>query len=86
MAQEEKDKDKPENGDDKFPTPEDQISVTQHTATINGQEINYTVTAGTIVLKEEEEKEGKSEGEKAKATMFFIAYTRDGVDDYGQRP
>ncbi|HID52290.1 MAG TPA: peptidase S10, partial [Anaerolineae bacterium] len=68
------------------PEPEDQIVTTQHTAVIDNQEIRYTVTTGTIVLKEEEEKEGKAEGEKAKATVFFIAYTRDDVADVTQRP
>ncbi len=40
------------------------------------------MTCGTIVLKEESEangeKEGEAEGEKPKATIFFIAYTKDG--------
>jgi carboxypeptidase C (cathepsin A) len=45
--------------------------------TINGELIGYTVTAGTIVLKEESEKEGAAEGHKARATVFFVAYTRD---------
>jgi carboxypeptidase C (cathepsin A) len=43
-----------------------------------------------MVLKEESEakgeKEGEAEGEKPKATIFFIAYTRDGVDDLTRRP
>ena len=59
--------------------------VTQHSITIGGQVIPYSVTCGTIVLKEESEakgeNEGEAEGEKPKATIFFIAYTRDGVDD-----
>lgn len=68
------------------PPPEDVIAETQHAVTIAGQEIRYKVTTGTIVLKEEEEKEEKSEGEKAKASVFFIAYTREGVDEVGSRP
>lgn len=71
-------------------TPKDDLSITHHSITINGQTIDYTVTAGTIVLKEEAEKkgeqEGDSEGEKAKASIFFIAYTRDGVEDRSKRP
>ena len=66
--------------------PKDEIAVTQHAVTINGREVKYTVTAGTIVLKEEEEKEEKAEGEKAKATIFFVAYTRDDVEDVSRRP
>jgi carboxypeptidase C (cathepsin A) len=48
------------------------------------------VTAGTIVLKEETEKKGEkageAEGEKPKAAVFFIAYTRDDVQDKTRRP
>jgi carboxypeptidase C (cathepsin A) len=72
------------------PDVRDELSVTRHAVTINGQEIPYTVTAGTLVLKEESErqgdKEGEWEGEKPKATVFFVAYTRDGVPDTSQRP
>jgi len=39
-----------------------------------------------MVLKEEAEEDGKSEGEKAKATVFYVAYTRDDVEDAGKRP
>ncbi|HEX6385108.1 MAG TPA: peptidase S10 [Anaerolineae bacterium] len=66
--------------------PKDEIAVTQHAVTINGREVKYTATAGTIVLKEEEEKDEKAEGEKAKATVFFVAYSRDDVEDVSQRP
>lgn len=72
--------------DEKPVVPDDLISETQHSVTIDGQEINYTVTTGTIVLKEEAEKQDKSEGEKAKASVFFVAYTRDGIDTPGNRP
>ena len=71
-------------------TPADQLVVTRHSVTIGGQTLNYTVTTGTIVLKEEAEKkgeqEGEHEGEKARATLFFIAYTLDGVTDPARRP
>ena len=65
---------------------QDQISITQHRVTIDEQEIRYTVTAGTIVLKEEQEKDSKSDGEKAKASVFFVAYTLDDVGDIAKRP
>jgi carboxypeptidase C (cathepsin A) len=75
---------------EKLPEPNDQLTETKHTITIQGEEIQYTVTCGTIVLKREEEKEGEregvSEGEKAKASIFFIAYHRDDVDDVSQCP
>lgn len=65
--------------------PADNLVVTHHTATIGGQEIAYTATTGTLVLREEAEKEGASEGEKARAAFFFIAYTLDGVEDVARR-
>jgi carboxypeptidase C (cathepsin A) len=70
--------------------PKDNLVETHHSLTIDGKELNYTVTCGTIVLKEESEKkgekEGESEGEKARATIFFTAYTLDGVEDRQKRP
>ncbi len=70
------------------PKPEiqDQFVETKHSITLNGQSIAYTVTTGTLVLKEEAEKEGASEGEKAKASFFFVAYTRDDVENPRTRP
>jgi carboxypeptidase C (cathepsin A) len=75
---------------DKREAPRDQIVETTHRLVIDGQEIAYKVTTGTLVLKEESEKkgekEGESEGEKPKVTFFFIAYTRTDVDDPAPRP
>ncbi len=67
-------------------TPTDQLVSTQHKVRINGETIHYTVTCGTVVLKEDSEADGKREADKPRATMFFIAYTRDGVKDASQRP
>ena len=71
---------------EKLIIPEDNIVQTQHSLTIAGQPLNYTATTGTIVLKEESEKDEKSEGEKAKASIFFVAYTKDDVAPVGKRP
>ncbi len=62
--------------------PEDNLSVTHHSVTINGKELNYTATTGTLVLKEETDKEG----EKPKASIFFVAYTLNDVEDTSKRP
>ena len=35
--------------------PQDNLTITQHTVTLGGQTIRYTVTTGTIVLREEAE-------------------------------
>ena len=53
-------------------TPKDQIFTTQHTVTIDGQPIAYTARAGTIVMKDDEG--------NAKASFFFVSYTRDSAD------
>lgn len=83
MSEEERKESEESSVDEKNPpTPEDNLSVTHHSVTINGEEIRYTATTGTLVLKEEVDKEG----EKAKASVFFIAYTRDDVDDMSDRP
>lgn len=57
--------------------PKEIISQTSHGITINGQALKYTVTAGTLILKDEPGRDEKSEGEKAKAAIFFVAYTLD---------
>jgi carboxypeptidase C (cathepsin A) len=82
--------DNQENNEKDQPTqdgPQEQISETKHTVVIDGTEVQYTATAGTLILKEEAEgDEKKAEGETPRASVFFVAYTKDGVDDVGQRP
>ena len=56
-----------EKDEKKKPEPKDQITVTRHRVKAGGRELAYTVTCGTMVLHEEAEKEGKSEGKKARA-------------------
>lgn len=65
-----KDDDKKEEGD--------KVVTTTHTATIQGKEISYTATTGKLAMK--------SDDGKTKAHIFFIAYTKNGVEDLGQRP
>jgi len=59
--------------------PEEKLIQTKHSATIGGQSIEYHATAGTILLRDDDE-------DKATASIFYIAYTRDGVKDLAQRP
>ena len=72
------------------PEPADQIVTTHHTIRIGRRELSYTVTTGTIVMREEAEakgeRDGESEGEKARASMFFVAYTLQGAGDPAKRP
>jgi len=53
------------------------IVTTHHTARIDGKDINYTANTGTMVLRDEDG--------KPKASVFFIAYTKDG-EDVTKRP
>ena len=57
---------------------EDSFSETQHSITIKRKKIDYTATAGRIVLKEDDDTK--------KASFFFTAYTKNGVDDPATRP
>jgi carboxypeptidase C (cathepsin A) len=54
------------------PLPDEQLSQTQHAARIDGVDVKYTATAGTLLLKD-------AQG-KPKANVFFVAYTADGAD------
>ncbi len=54
--------------------PQDTLSVTQHSLEIGGEVLRYTVTTGKLVLREETAKDGVAEGEKPRATIFFVAY------------
>ena len=52
--------------------PEEKLVESDHTVTIGGQEIAYKATAGTILLRDEED--------KPTASIFYIAYRRKDVD------
>jgi len=58
--------------------PEDKSVQTKHSVKIGGQEVKYTATAGTMVLKLEDG--------TPKASVFFVAYTKDDVADATKRP
>lgn len=62
--------------------PEEKVSVTNHSLHLKDKDLKYTVTTGTIILKEEVDKEG----EKPKASVFYIAYTLDDIEDPSTRP
>ncbi|TAK13544.1 MAG: peptidase S10 [Anaerolineae bacterium] len=76
-----KEKDKDKEKKDK-PEPKEITSVTQHSITLAGKKLDYTVTAGTMILREEVDKEG----EKPKASFFYIAYTKKGEPNAAKRP
>lgn len=60
-------------GAEKEASKDDRLSVTRQALTVNGRTLNYTATAGTLSQKDE--------AGKAKADIFFVAYTLDGDGD-----
>ncbi len=58
--------------------PEEDLNKTQHSVRIGGEEVRYTATAGTLLLKDE--------AGEPKAKAFFVAYTRDGMPGGRTRP
>src|SRR5437879_8947673 len=50
----------------------DNIVTTSHAVTIGSEAIKYTARAGTMIMKDEDG--------KALASVFFVAYTKDGAD------
>ncbi|MBN2386617.1 MAG: hypothetical protein JXB85_06315 [Anaerolineales bacterium] len=84
---EEKKAEQDKNSEEKKPEPKDNLVETRHSMVIGDKELNYTVTTGTIVMKEESpDREKEAEGEKPKAAFFFVAYTLDGIADRTRRP
>ncbi len=51
---------------------EEKVSQTAHTLRIDGRDIKYTATVGTLPIRLDDG--------KVAARMFFVAYTRDGED------
>jgi len=58
--------------------PKAESSVTQHHFTGGGKSFDYTATAGTLVVRDD--------NDKPIATMGYVAYTRKDVKDIGTRP
>ena len=79
VAEKAADKSAEKSKDEKKPaTPEEKTVQTKHSVRIGGQEIKYTATAGTMLLKLEDG--------TPKASVFYVAYTKDDVSDLTQRP
>jgi carboxypeptidase C (cathepsin A) len=70
--------------------PQERIVVTEHSRVVGGKKIEYTATCGTVVLRDfdhqDDNKDGKSRGDKSRATIFFTAYTLKGTKSPEQRP
>ncbi|MFO7971608.1 MAG: hypothetical protein R6U40_07640 [Desulfobacterales bacterium] len=63
--------------DSRYESLADNVAITQHSVQINGQSVKYTATAGTMPIIEDG---------KVMASMFYVAYTRDGVKNPKSRP
>lgn len=59
------------------PPPEEKSVPTKHTIRVGSQEIKYTATAGMMLMKLEDG--------TPKASIFYVAYTKDDVSDVSQR-
>ena len=58
--------------------PKAESSVTQHRLTLNGKTIDYTATAGTLIVLDEED--------KPMASIGYVAYVRQGAKEGAVRP
>src|SRR5258708_3679912 len=73
--------DKPAGDEAKKPAPEPpkaEQSVTQHSVVIGGKTIDYTATAGTLIVRNDKD--------EPTAAIGYIAYTLRGAGDPGRRP
>ncbi len=59
------------------PIPPEKSAVTHHELSAGGKALKYTATAGTLLIRDEED--------KPYGSMFYVAYTQDGADA-GTRP
>ena len=74
--------------------PQDRIVTTEHRMVVGKKTLDYTATCGTVVLRDYDNraddkdggKEGQRTNDKARATLFFTAYTLNGVKKGTQRP
>jgi len=58
--------------------PQQREVVTHGSVRIGNQDLRYTATAGTIILRDDKN--------EPVATMFYVAYTKDGVRNEAKRP
>lgn len=68
----------PSNGAEAAAEVEDREVVTRHSVEIDGETVRYTAETGTLVLRDDDG--------APRASVFYIAYTRDGVSDPDSRP
>ena len=62
------------------PEPADDLVSTRHTLRLGRRSLNYTATAGRVVLREERLADGVYHGPAARAEIFLTSYVADGTD------
>ena len=55
-----------------LPIPPEKPSVTHHDISLGGRKLQYAATAGTLIIRDEED--------KPYGSMFYVAYTLDGAE------
>ncbi len=60
------------------PVPPEKSSATPHEMTLSGKALRYTATAGNLVIRDDDD--------QPNASVFYVAYTLDGVTDVRTRP
>ena len=74
----EKDKEKPEKQEEPKEPPPERETSTRSSVRIDGQEVPYRATAGTYHLK--------ADDGKVRASLFYVSYVREGVENQPARP
>ncbi|MFZ0392741.1 MAG: peptidase S10 [Terracidiphilus sp.] len=59
-------------GNESTPIPPERASVTHHELTLGGKTLKYTATAGTLLIRDEDD--------KPYGSIFYVAYTLDGAE------
>ncbi len=65
-------KDADKDKDKESPIPPEKSSITHHEFTASGKSLKYTATAGTLLIRNEDD--------KPYGSLFYVAYTLDGAD------
>jgi carboxypeptidase C (cathepsin A) len=60
-----------QKGNENAPVPPERSSVTHHDLVLGGKTLHYTATAGTLLIRDEED--------KPYGSIFYVAYTLDGA-------
>jgi carboxypeptidase C (cathepsin A) len=65
------------------PIPPEKSSVTSHEIKVGSKTLHYTATAGNLLIQADA---GQPDAEQPNASVFYVAYTLDGVADMSSRP